>query len=359
MSENQLSIVAIVGSVVFSAVLYVSVMAMNNHSERSFDSERTARPTTPTAVDRDTPVPVKPVAVASDPTTPDKESPAKPAGAPPVAPPGGVSILAAKAAQMPGLDPAAPAWANVPATEVMLLPQVMAKPTLDKGTIPSASVQCISDGKQIAWRLTWKDPEADMNVDAGRFTDAVALQFPLTPHAAFTMGVKGMKVQILHWKALWQKDIDEHFQDVQDLHPNYWTDFYWFATPVTDNPSGAVRYRVPDSFGDGRSHAWFTGLQAGNPMSAFDRKYPVEELVAEGYGTLTHQPESVTTARGVWRDGRWTVVFARPLATDDKLDYQITPGKTHQIALAVWDGGTGNVGGRKHWSAWVNFEVKP
>lgn len=186
MSANKLSIVAIVGSFIFSGVLYVSVMAMNNNSENSFDSDRPARDTTPTTVDRDPHKPSKPVAVAPKPTpTPTAPKPGKP----PVAPPAGASILAAKVAQMPGIDPAAAAWANVPATEVMLLPQVMAKPTLDKGTIPNASVQCVSDGKQIAWRLTWKDPEADMNVDTGRFTDAVALQFPLTPHAAFTMGV--------------------------------------------------------------------------------------------------------------------------------------------------------------------------
>ena len=96
---------------------------------------------------------------------------------------------------------------------------------------------------------------------------------------------------------------------------------------------------------------------AGNPVSQFERKTPIEELVAEGFGTLTTQAESVTTGRGVHADGAWHVVFTRPLRTADGNDYQFAgPGA---FALSVWDGGQGNVGGRKHWSTWSEFEVQP
>ena len=65
------------------------------------------------------------------------------------------------------------------------------------------------------------------------------------------MGGRNLPVEILHWKGIWQKDLDEHFQDVQDLHPNYWTDLYWFAR-------GTFPYRVPEAFADtsvvGSSH---------------------------------------------------------------------------------------------------------
>jgi DMSO reductase family type II enzyme heme b subunit len=93
-------------------------------------------------------------------------------------------------------------------------------------------------------------------------------------------------------------------------------------------------------------------------MANFDRTEPVDELVAEGFGTLTAQERRVTTGRGVWRDGRWAVVFARPLTSDDPLDYQFHLGARGTVAVAVWEGSAGNVGGRKHWSNWVPFEVQ-
>jgi len=259
------------------------------------------------------------------------------------------AVEMARVDELPLGDPHAAAWSQAEAVDVPVMPQVMAMPTLDTPSISTVRVQAMTDDEHVAWRLSWTDESADMNVDAGRFCDAVAIQFPLTQGAPFTMGAEGMKVQVLHWKAVWQKDVDEHFQDVQDLHPNYWADLYWFA-------EGGPPYRVPDDFKSEAARQYLLGFAAGNPMSDFHRKQPVEELVAEGFGTLTHQPESASAGRGVWKDGRWAVVFARPLQTDDPLDFQFD-GSGGQISVAVWEGSAGNVGGRKHWSTWVPFEV--
>ncbi len=248
------------------------------------------------------------------------------------------------------LHPLDPAWAFVPSTELPLQRQTITMPMLDEATVASIRLSGLTDGRDVAWRMSWLDPTPDANVDTGRFTDAVALQLPLTGAAAFTMGDSGEPVQILHWKALWQRDVDEHFQDVQDLHPNYWTDLYWFAR-------GSFPFPVPDAFSDPRSHAWFVARQAGNPLADFDRNQPVEELLAEGYGSLSHQKSAVSRGRGVWADGVWTVVISRPLASEDPQDAQMGPGFPGVIAVAVWDGGAGNVGGRKHWSNWLEYEV--
>lgn len=254
--------------------------------------------------------------------------------------------------ELPAVDPSSPQWAAAAAIEVPLQRQTIAMPMLDTATVAAAELRGLTDGERISWRVAWTDPSPAMNVDAGRFSDAVALQFPIGLSATFSMGDDGEAVQILHWKGLWQKDLDEHFQDVQDLHPNYWADLYWFATG--DRP-----FRIPDAFSDPRSRAWFVGLAAGNPMSAFDRLFPCEELVAEGFGSLTHQAESSTAARGQWRDGSWEVVFTRPLQTADRLDTQFWLGGSGTVAIAVWDGEAGNVGGRKHWSNWVDYELSP
>ncbi len=200
--------------------------------------------------------------------------------------------------------------------------------------------------------MSWDDHSPDGNVDVSRFSDGVAIGFPIDPNASPMMGNADGRVQILYWKALWQKDIDAGFQDVQDLHPNYWSDLYWFA-------EGEFPFPVPEAFSNPESLQWFIAHQAGNPVAAFSRSQPVEELVAEGWGTLTHQPQSATEGKGAWVRDTWAVVFTRPLSTDDPLDYAIEPGKSGQIVLAVWQGHDGNVGGRKHWSAWTPFEVQP
>lgn len=240
-------------------------------------------------------------------------------------------------------------WTIIPAFHVAIQPQQITAPGLAKGTISDLEVQAITDNKSIAWRLTWEDSFPDGNVDTSRFSDAVAIEFPIGPDAAATMGhPDGGRVQILYWKALWQKDKDAGFQDIHTLHPNIHTDLYWFAT-------GSAPYPVATAFKDPRSQAWLIALTAGNPMAVVSRAQPVEELTAEGWGTLTHQPDSATTAAGVWAAGRWSVVFIRPLRTDDSLDYQFQPSINSQIAFAVWQGGAGNTGGRKHWADWVDI----
>lgn len=259
---------------------------------------------------------------------------------------------------VPGNDPFSPLWEQAPAKPIPVQAQNITMPMLEKPTISSVTVQGLTDGKWIAWRLQWEDATADMNVDVDRFCDAVAIQFPLVPNASPFMGANDMPVQIIHWKALWQKDIDEHFQDVQDLHPNYWTDLYWFARQISNVKPGEVRYRVPDSFDDPRSLDWFPAYQAGNPMADFHRKQPVQELIAEGFGSLTPQKDSASLARGVWRDGKWTVVFSRPLRTTDPMDTQFSGAPTRLLSVAVWQGADGGVGGRKHWSQWFPFFVE-
>jgi hypothetical protein len=262
----------------------------------------------------------------------------------------GDGVLYVQHAALPESDPFAAAWDAVPAMAVPVTPQAITMPALETASVDQVHVQAVTDGRMILWRLTWLDPSPDASVDSGRFTDAVAVQFPLAPNASYMMGEKEMTVQILHWKAVWQKDVDEHFQDVQDLHPNYWTDLYWFA-------QGEFPYPVPEAFADTTSHQWFPAYRAGNPMADFLRAQPVEELFAEGFGSLTPQSESATGARGAWRDGRWAVVFARPLRTEDPLDYQFSNGSRGNFAVAVWEGSAGNVGGRKHWSMWVEFQL--
>lgn len=249
------------------------------------------------------------------------------------------------------VDPGAPVWDRAYPTTVALQRQDQTMPMLDEVVVPSVEVQGLTNGRQIAWRISWSDESANYHLDTDLFCDAVAMQFPLIANANYKMGDRDFPVNIVQWKAIWQKDIDEHFQDVQDLHPNYWTDLYWFA-------EGEFPYPVPESFERSEALDWFVAYRAGNPMAEFYRDSPVQEMIAEGFGTLTNQPEVATVAKGVWADGRWAVTFVRPMETTDPADYQFEPGTRDVMAFAVWEGAAANVSGRKQHSQWIVFEVQ-
>jgi hypothetical protein len=253
--------------------------------------------------------------------------------------------------EIPLEDPYAAAWGRATPTTVPLQRQDQTMPVLDEATVLSVTVRALTNGRQIGWHLSWEDARADYHLDTDRFCDAAALQFPLVANAAYTMGAADFPVQLIQWKAIWQKDIDEHFQDVQDLHPNYWADLYWFA-------EGEFPFPVPDAFQRTESHDWFITFKAGNPMADFYRRQPVQEMFAEGYGSSTVQIDSASVGRGTWRDGRWSIVFARPMETHDPADYQFLPGARDVVAFAIWEGSVENVGARKQHSQWTVFEVQ-
>lgn len=292
-----------------------------------------------------------PPMVAAPPAPPAAALPAgaAPAGTAPAAPP---TVRVTRLAAAPALaDPFDAAWDAVPAVELPLQPQQTAPPMLDTATIAAVRVQAARDERRLVWRLSWAQAAPAQETDVSTFSDAVALQVPMVDGAPFTMGGPGQPVRVLYWRALWQRDLDAGFQDVDARHPNAWNDVYWFA-------EGPPPQRLPAAFGDERSRDWLVAYRAGNPMADFERDRPVEELVAEGFGSLTHVPDTPSQARGAWRDGRWTVVIDRPFDPTDPLIERLGASGA-AVSLAVWDGAGGNVGGRKHWCNWVPLRMEP
>ena len=264
-----------------------------------------------------------------------------------------VEITVARIAAVPALaNVYDAAWDKIPQVDVPLLPQQTAAPMLDTATIASVQVQAIRDDKRVAWRLSWAATQPAALSETGHFADAVAIQIPLVDGAPFTMGAKGQPVRLLHWKALWQKDIDFGFQDIAKLYPNSWSDLNWFAPHAGPVPTTQL-VKDPKAVQFMPLHA------AGNPMAIIDRKQPVEEIAAEGFGTATTVPNSASSARGVWKDGRWTVIIDRPLGPDDPISARLQSAGQNMISFAVWDGSAGNRGGRKHYCAWVPMKVEP
>lgn len=240
---------------------------------------------------------------------------------------------------VPGDDPDAGEW-DVKPFDVALTPQNITTPMLAEASVDVVRVRSLHNGTDIAFLLEWADPERDDLEAIGRFRDAVAVQLPLDPQASFTMGGAGAPVHILHWKASWQADVDLGRRTVRDAFPNGFND--WVPEELMDPEAARVFY---------------PGLAVGNPLSAVGKTSPVEELIAEGFGSLTHQAEQRATGRGVFEDGRWRVALQVPMAGGETTA-TLSPGTVSQAAFAVWNGSRQNRGSRKHYAPWVPLTIE-
>ncbi len=75
-----------------------------------------------------------------------------------------------------------------------------------------------------------------------------------------------------------------------------------------------------------------------------------QNIVARGLGTVEETQKSYVQARARWQDGRWQLVFARPLATDGAEGVQLAAKKPTKVAFAVWDGASQERAGLKSFS---------
>jgi len=191
------------------------------------------------------------------------------------------------------------------------------------------SVRALCNKKEIGLRIEWSDPTKDeTETGALKFRDAVAVGFPVNfgpsiPLPYIGMGNRGRPVNIWHWKASWQADVDRGYQGVSETHDGMVSN----VAPIPHR----------------------TAEEAGSPMAQLQRKSPVENLMAEGFGTLTSVPSPELTGKGIWKDGRWSVVIKRPRSFK---------GGFVPITFAVWDGSSGERNGMKGLTRWrfLRFE---
>ncbi|MDH4102249.1 MAG: ethylbenzene dehydrogenase-related protein [Thermoleophilia bacterium] len=244
---------------------------------------------------------------------------------------------------LPTSDPAARAWKGADRTYVALAPQQIAQPFLEKAGITSLDARALHNGAQVALLLEWDDDSVDDLDGIRRYHDAVAVQLPTRSGAppALTMGAPGSPVHILQWRATWQRDIDSGGNTgVDQIYP------------------AVVHDVMPDDVLPPKTaQLYWVGREAGNPLSQNVRSSPVEEVVAEGFGSVTHLPNQAAVGHGVNDDGRWRVVIAIPSARDG-VGEPLAPGSSWPVAFAVWLGSEENRGGRKHIANWQTLQLE-
>jgi hypothetical protein len=226
-------------------------------------------------------------------------------------------------------DPASDIWQEATPITVNLMPQQIASPSGGKDV--SITVRGLHNEEFIGFLMEWEDPTKDTKVTGEVYRDSGALQFPLDPNNPPSpfMGDPGL-VNIWFWRGDWQADLEgEEYIDAE------YPAFGGFYFPQDEQ-------------------LFLKEIVGGNII----RASPVEDLSAKGFGTLESQDHQDVAGNGVYADGKWRVVFVRPMTTSDEFDVQFKTGMPSKINFAVWDGSNNDRGGQKSVSfAWKDIAI--
>jgi DMSO reductase family type II enzyme heme b subunit len=237
------------------------------------------------------------------------------------------------------------AWDRAPEHVAALLLQDLVEPRLMKPSTREVRVRALANGSEIAFRLEWADGVANDLPGAGRFLDACAVQVPQKADVNAPdpqMGQEGRFVEITYWRSDWQASVGGRDDTIQSLYPNATVDHYPFQAqslpPGSDAARDmATRYAPADAVGNRRG-----GL----------RQSAVEDLIAEGPGTLSPAPATTSRGRGMRTQNGWAVVLTR------KMPDGLGPRGRTQVAFAVWEGSAEEAGARKMRSGWVGLSMR-
>jgi hypothetical protein len=237
------------------------------------------------------------------------------------------------------------AWEDVPVHPAKLIPQDMVEPRLMNPSTQQVDVRSITDGRKIAFLLEWEDNTLDNRPAAAHFSDACAIQLPAKISSdvpAPQMGEPGKTVQITYWSASMQAVADGRADDIHSIYPRATIDHYPFQAPSLQKGS-------PEQEAMEKRYAPARAVQ--NPVSV-PQKNPVQDLIAEGPGTLSPAEKSVSTGSGKRTEKGWRVLITRPVPEG------LSPSVSGEVAFAVWQGSKEEVGSRKMRSVWIPFVME-
>lgn len=243
------------------------------------------------------------------------------------------------------LDPADSAWEDAPEHVAKLLLQDLVEPRLMDASTPEVRVRALTSEGEAAFRLQWPDATTNDLPGPARFIDACAVQVPvkIEPNVpAPQMGETGKSVEIAFWRADWQASVDGRPDSIKSLYPNASVDHYPYEAASLERGS-AVQQEMAKRYAPAAA--------AGNRRVG-PRNTPVEDLVAEGPGTLSPAPQSSSRGRGVRTESGWSVVIIR------RVPDGLAPGARSQIAFAVWEGSHNEAGARKMRTGWIPLAMR-
>jgi hypothetical protein len=220
------------------------------------------------------------------------------------------------------LGPEDGAWSKVSPMTIPLSGQVITRPVWPEPTVRALTVRSFHNGTEIVFLLEWQDNTKNDRLTPGTFRDGVAIGLPLGDAPAFfCMGQLDHYINIWHWKADWQSDIDRR------------------AAKTSEKPREGVR-----------------------TFEVIPRRVSsVEDLIGGGFSTLTtKEKQGRVQGNAVWKDGVWRVVMRRPLVSEEQEnEAKLIPGRVQTVSFAVWNGENKERNGQKAVAPWFQLVIDP
>lgn len=237
------------------------------------------------------------------------------------------------------------AWDAAPEHVERLLLQDLVEPRLMAASTAEVRVRAIASPTEVAFRLEWNDASLDDLPGNGRFVDGCAVQVPAAADPSAPdpqMGQLGKGVQIVYWRADWQATVDGRGTAIQDLYPNATVDHYPFEAPSLEQGSDAQRQMA----------SRYAPAEAAGNRRGGSRTSAVEDLMAEGPGSLSPAASHTARGTGTRTPHGWSVVIVRPTPNG------LSPSGRTQVAVAIWEGSAKEAGARKMRSGWVGLRLR-
>ncbi|MAG14224.1 MAG: hypothetical protein CMN78_06480 [Spirochaetales bacterium] len=217
-------------------------------------------------------------------------------------------------------------WNTLEHLQVDLVYQLMVLPW-PKKVVPFLRVKSFHNGEDIYFFLEWQDQTEDTSMDIGAFSDAAAVMFPLDEKAPASTLMMGFMGQANIWQ--WKASRDREFWTGQKEERTAYVDFYY---PFEEQELFVVSKDTVSS--------------------------AARDLISARVGTLTEKTIQPIKGRGSYENGVWRIVLRRSMTTaESRTDVQF--GQALNIcAFAVWNGSSGDRGGRKSISNWVELWIR-
>jgi Ethylbenzene dehydrogenase len=213
-------------------------------------------------------------------------------------------------------------WDKVSPMTLPLSGQVITRPVWPEPTARALTVRSLHNGVEIAFLLEWLDNTKNDRLTPGTFRDGVAIGLPLGDAPAFfCMGQLDHYINIWHWKADWQSDIDRR------------------AAKTSEKARDGVR-----------------------TFEVIPRRVSsVEDLIGGGFSTLTTKDkQGRVQGKAMWKDGVWHVVMRRPLMSEEQEnEAKLVPGRVQTVSFAVWNGENKERNGQKAVAPWFQLVIDP
>jgi hypothetical protein len=230
---------------------------------------------------------------------------------------------------VPGDIPAFPSdatWERIAPLPLPLSGQIITRPVWPAPSAKAVSVRSIHNGSEMAFLIEWQDATRNEKLTPGVFRDGVAVALPLGDAPAFfCMGQLDHYVNIWHWKADWQSDVDRRAARAKERKRR---------------KKGIRRFEVIPR-----------------------RPSSVEDLIGGGFSTLTSKKkQGRVKGQAEWKNGFWRVVMKRPLSqagNDRENEAILDPGRIQAVAFAVWNGENKERNGQKAVASWMQLVIDP